>query len=90
MKEVVFEESGLFPIQKGSERDGGEGLRAERLRQLGPACGGQVGHRDGPQLEDHVFVQLPPLGIQGGRRRRGKDRAPPSKQDREEGTLTTI
>ena len=44
----------------------------------------------GPQLEGHVLAQLPHRGIQGGRRKRGKDRAPPSKQDREEGTLTTM
>lgn len=43
----------------------------------------------GPQPEGHVLAHLPHLGIQGGRRRRGKDGAPPGKQDREEGTLTT-
>lgn len=44
----------------------------------------------GPQLEGHVLAQLPHRGIQGGRRKRGKDRAPPSRKDREEGTLTTM
>ena len=44
----------------------------------------------GPQPEGHVLAHLPHLGIQGGRRRRGKDGAPPGKQDREEGTLTTV
>lgn len=88
----MFEELGLSPTQpcfpqRGQERDGGEGLRAERPRQPGPACGGTVlrAIELGPQLEDQVLTQPPSVGIQGGRSRRGKDGAPRSKRDRRGG-----
>lgn len=74
---MVFEESGLFLIQKGRERDGGEGLRAERLRQLGPVCGGQVGCRDGITAGRPCPCPPAPPGHPGRQEEEGQGRGSP-------------
>lgn len=74
---MVFEESGLFPIQKGRERGGGEGLRAERLRQFGRVCGGQVGCRDGTTAGRPCPCPPAPPGHPGRQEEEGQGRGSP-------------
>ena len=77
LKEVVFEESGLFPIQKGCERDRGEGLRAKRLRQLGRVRGGQVVCRDGTTAGRPCPCPPAPPGHPGRQEEKGQGRGSP-------------